>query len=70
MRVLLSIWIAGFAVIFSAQMISHIWFAWNLRKHSYPVDDRDVIEKWNAQKEKMEIYFPVELRYCGMIATP
>ena len=70
MQVLLSVWIAGFVVIFLAQIISHIRFVWNLRKHSYPVDDRDLIEKWNAQKEEMEMYFPIELRYCGMIDTP
>ena len=70
MRVLLVVWSVGFIIIFSLQIISHLRFAWKLKKHSRPADDSELTEKWDSLKEEMEIYFPIELRYCSVIHTP
>ena len=68
--VLLVVWSAGFVIIFSQQIISHLWFAGKLKKHSRPADDRELTEMWDSLKEEMEMYFPIELRYCSVIHTP
>lgn len=70
MKILLYIWMTGFIIIFSSQIISHIWFTWKLKKYSYPIEDGEITEKWNCLKKQMELYFPVELRYCKIIHTP
>ena len=70
MRVLLVVWSVGFIIIFSLQIISHLRFAWKLKKHSRPADNSELTEKWDSLKEEMEMYFPIELRYCSVIHTP
>lgn len=70
MRVLVLVWLAGFIMIFLAQIISHIWFAWKLKRHSYPVEDRKLTEQWDCLKEEMNLNFPIGLRYCSLVNTP
>lgn len=70
MKALLYIWMTGFIVIFSSQIISHIRFTWKLKKYSYLVEDGEITEKWNSLKKGMDLYLPIELRYCRIIHTP
>lgn len=69
-RILFTVWITGAVLIFALQIFSHIWFTRDLKKHSRPAADRELLEKWNEMKEEMGMYFPVELRYCSVIDTP
>lgn len=65
-----SIWITGFLLIFSVQIISHVSFIRILRKTSCPVEDPVLLEKWDAVREEMDYSVPVELRYSSAVKTP
>ena len=64
------IWITGFVVIFTIQVISHLNFARKLQANSRPVGDHSLSEQWNKMKKEMDIPLSVNLKYCSEINTP
>lgn len=70
LKLLICIWLTGFGIIFVGQVISHIRFAWNLKRHSLPVEDEWVLSKWESMKEERNISHPIGLKYCSVITTP
>ena len=64
------IWITGFVVIFTIQVISHLRFTKKLRENSRSVGDDSLLEQWNKMKKDMEIPLAVDIRYCSEIKTP
>ena len=67
---LICIWLAGFGIIFIGQVISHICFVWKLKRHSLPVADEVLLNKWESMKEKQNISYSIGLKYCSVITTP
>lgn len=70
LNLVLIVWMAGFGVIFTIQAASHLSFVRQLKSHSRPVEDTELLAKWQSMKEKIELYGPVDLRYCSVIQTP
>lgn len=64
------IWITGFALIFTVQVISHLRFTKKLQENSRPVGDTPLLEQWNKIKKEMDIPLVVDLKYCSEINTP
>lgn len=70
LTVLLFVWATGFVVIFTMQVVSHIRFVRNLRSHSRPVEDEDLLKQWEDMQKEIDYTLPVELRYCSVIGSP
>lgn len=64
------IWITGFGVIFTIQVMSHLRFSKKLQTNSRPVEDDSLLELWNKMKKEMDIPLIVDLKYCSEINTP
>lgn len=70
MRIAVFIWAVGAILIMGIQTVSHLWFAAGIRKHSRPVTDRELTEKWETLKEGLGLDIPIRLWYCSTIKTP
>lgn len=70
LKLLISIWLTGFVIIFVGQIVSHIRFVWNLKQHSLAVADEGLLRKWESMKEERNISYPIGLKYCSVITTP
>lgn len=70
LSIFICVWIAGFAVIFIIQVISHIRFSRKLQENSHQIGDIALWEKWNKMKKDMGLPLVIGLRYCSVIQTP
>ena len=70
MRIAVCIWAVGAILIMGTWTVSHLWFVAGIRKHSRPVTDRELTEKWEALKEDLGLDIPIRLWYCSTIKTP
>lgn len=70
MRIVVCIWAVGAILIMGIQTVSHLWFSAEIKKHSRPVTDLELTEKWENLKEEMGLDIPIRLWYCSTIKTP
>ncbi len=70
MRAAVCVWVTGMIVIMGAQTASHLLFAIRIKKHSRPVTEGELTEKWEMLKEEMGLNIPIRLWYCSVIKTP
>lgn len=64
------VWLTGFVLIFSFQILSHLSFVRRLRACSCPVDDEELLNMWEDMQVQMGIQYPIGLSYCSEIRTP
>lgn len=69
-QILFGIWLAGFLILLTAQVVSHLLFSRKLMKASEEVEDPALTELWECEKKKLGQNFPVGLRVCRLISTP
>ena len=65
-----AVWVAGFGLILCGYLLSHVRYAWRLRKYSRPVEDKQLQEIWDRVSGGLDFDTPVKLRYCSRIRTP
>lgn len=70
MRTAVWVWAVGAIVIMTVQTVSHLLFAAEIMKHSRPVTEGELAEKWEKIKEEMGLNIPIRLWYCSVIKTP
>ncbi len=70
LRVFFCVWLAGFGIILAVQVISHILFASELEQNSYPVEDPELLAKWESVRKEMNCRPFARLRYSPALTTP
>lgn len=70
LRFFAGIWIAGAVLISAGYIIAHLRYTWMLKAGSVPVENEELKEIWEKEREKIGYETPVELRYCSRIGTP
>lgn len=70
LRLFAGIWLAGAVLIFVGYIISHLRYVWILKVNSMPVENEELRDIWEKEKEKIGYMTPVEIRYCNQIGTP
>lgn len=70
LRLFAGIWLTGVVLISAGYIISHLRYVWILKEGSAPVENEELKEIWEREREKIGYETPVELRYCSRIHTP
>lgn len=69
-RVLIGIWLAGFAVVFAGQMLGHLRFRRRLLRLTKPVDDPAVRAQWAGVWRSVWEEEPISLFRSPQVSTP
>lgn len=70
LRIFVGTWLTGVVLISAGYIISHLRYVWMLKAGSAPVENEELTEIWEKEREKIGYKTPVELRYCSRIGTP